>query len=136
MNTLRLDRTRLSAMLALFLAAAGVSALLASTFAEPAHAHRGYIKHGHDLVAFRGDHHTGTMWVCDREADGNYVIAVFYVEGDPKPQYAVDLNGSQPGCGGKSLRGRRILRHAICEVHRLERPRRVSCTPRWSIHRG
>lgn len=111
------------------LVAVGVSLLLALVLTAPADAHNSGVKHGRDLSAFLGDHNTGTIYVCDREADSHRVVTQFYIYGRPNVRYSIrDPNGAERGCGRASvarLLGR-IWIHRVCELG-------VGCSP-WRIH--
>jgi hypothetical protein len=109
------------AKICLLLATMAVSVVVGLTFASPAQAHEGCGLHGDDVVCNRytscGVTHK-CNWIdgCDREPDGHYVRAHYWLAGFETYNHGDwDDNGSASGCAHNQTYQFKVWQMRICE---------------------
>jgi hypothetical protein len=86
-----------------------VVALMAAPATTSAHADKVY--HGKDFATVTSDHLAGN--VCDEEADGHAVYAIWYLQNGEK--YAAYDNGSGGNCTSTDVFESPAYKFAVCE---------------------
>lgn len=78
---------------------------------ESASAHGDKVYHGNDFATVRADHWQGK--VCDEEADGHAVLAIWYLENGER--YGAYDNGSGGSCTETEVFDSEAIKFQVCE---------------------